>query len=152
VSKTSAQFFKVSENEINWASIGFLFAFVVASPLTVFTLHKGPKPAILAASLLILFGNWLRYCGAKVGQFAVVMTGQVLIGLAQPFVLSAPTKFSDMWFSEKGRTSATALASLANPLGGAVRLFMCCRFVLIDIACPIAFPDMDHQGRQKRPI
>jgi MFS transporter, FLVCR family, MFS-domain-containing protein 7 len=49
------------------------------------------------------------------------MTGQILIGFAQPFVLSAPTTFSDLWFTERGRTSATAVASLANPLGGAVR-------------------------------
>jgi hypothetical protein len=50
------------------------------------------------------------------------MTGQVLIGLAQPFVLAAPTRFSDQWFTDKGRTTATAIASLANPFGGAVSL------------------------------
>lgn len=48
------------------------------------------------------------------------MTGQILIGLAQPFVLSAPTRYSDLWFSPNGRVSATALASLANPFGGAL--------------------------------
>lgn len=48
------------------------------------------------------------------------MFGQVLIGLAQPFVLSAPTRFSDLWFTPRGRVSATAAASLANPLGGAL--------------------------------
>jgi MFS family permease len=48
------------------------------------------------------------------------MFGQVLVGLAQPFVLSAPTRYSDLWFSERGRVSATAVASLANPFGGAL--------------------------------
>lgn len=48
------------------------------------------------------------------------MFGQILIGLAQPFVLSAPTRFSDLWFSPRGRVSATAIASLANPFGGAL--------------------------------
>jgi MFS transporter, FLVCR family, MFS-domain-containing protein 7 len=48
------------------------------------------------------------------------MFGQTLVGLAQPFVLSAPTRYSDLWFSERGRVSATAVASLANPLGGAL--------------------------------
>ena len=48
------------------------------------------------------------------------MFGQILIGLSQPFCLSAPTKYSDEWFSGRGRTSATALATLANPLGGAI--------------------------------
>jgi hypothetical protein len=32
VSKTSAQYFKVTENTINWLSTGFLFAFAVAAP------------------------------------------------------------------------------------------------------------------------
>lgn len=48
------------------------------------------------------------------------MFGQILIGLAQPFCLSAPTRYSDLWFSDRGRTSATAVATLANPLGAAL--------------------------------
>lgn len=48
------------------------------------------------------------------------MFGQILIGIAQPFVLAAPTRYSDLWFTERGRISATALASLANPFGGAL--------------------------------
>ena len=74
----------------------------------------------MAASILILCGNWIRYVGARLGLFPVVMTAQILIGMAQPFVLAAPTRFSDLWFTDKGRTTATAVASLANALGGAV--------------------------------
>jgi len=48
------------------------------------------------------------------------MTGQILIGLAQPFVLSSPTHYSSLWFTPAGRISATAITSLANPLGGAL--------------------------------
>jgi FLVCR family MFS transporter 7 len=48
------------------------------------------------------------------------MFGQILTGLAQPFVLSAPTRYSDLWFTNKGRVTATAVMSLANPLGGAL--------------------------------
>jgi MFS transporter, FLVCR family, MFS-domain-containing protein 7 len=74
--------------------------------------------------MLILAGSWVRYIGANTQQFAVVMTGQILIGLGQPFVLAAPTRYSDLWFTEKGRVSATAVASLANPLGGAVSFYI----------------------------
>lgn len=48
------------------------------------------------------------------------MFGQILTGFAQPFVLAAPTRYSDLWFSNRGRVAATALMSMANPLGGAV--------------------------------
>jgi hypothetical protein len=72
--------------------------------------------------MLLLVGNWLRYAGTRAndGNFGLAMFGQILIGLAQPFCLCAPTRYSDLWFSDRGRTSATALASLANPLGAAL--------------------------------
>jgi FLVCR family MFS transporter 7 len=88
----------------------------------MWVLNRGPKQAILWASVFLLFGNWVRYVGTRAtgGHYGVVMFGQILTGLAQPFVLSAPTRYSDLWFTERGRVSATAVASLANPFGGAV--------------------------------
>ncbi|KAL3457574.1 major facilitator superfamily domain-containing protein [Aspergillus heterothallicus] len=123
VSTTAAEYYDVSESAINWLSTGYLFAFCVASPAVIFTLNKGgPKPAIIVTSALLLVGNWIRYAGAKAkgGIFGVTMFGQILIGLAQPFCLSAPTRYSDLWFTDRGRTSATAVATLANPLGAAL--------------------------------
>ncbi|KAF2104371.1 MFS general substrate transporter [Rhizodiscina lignyota] len=122
LSTTSAEYFDVSETAINWLSTGFLFAFVIVSPVVIWTLNRGPKEAIIVSSILILIGNWIRYAGARAtgGHFGVVMFGQILIGFAQPFVLSAPTRYSDLWFSDKGRISATAVVSLSNPFGGAL--------------------------------
>jgi FLVCR family MFS transporter 7 len=67
-----------------------------------------------------LIGNWIRYGGTRSNNFGVVIFGQIIIGFAQPFVLAAPTRFSDLWFTDRGRISATAVASLANPFGGAL--------------------------------
>ncbi|OQE24701.1 hypothetical protein PENSTE_c007G01692 [Penicillium steckii] len=123
ISTTAADYFDVSESAINWLSTGYLFAFCIASPFVIWVLNKGgPKPAIIITSSFLLVGNWLRYAGTKAngGIFGLVMFGQILIGLAQPFCLCAPTRYSDLWFSDKGRTSATAVASLANPLGAAI--------------------------------
>lgn len=123
ISTTTADYFQVSESAINWLSTGYLFAFCVASPFVIWVLNKGgPKPAIITTASFLLVGNWLRYAGTKAngGIFGLVMFGQILIGLAQPFCLCAPTRYSDLWFSDKGRTSATAVASLANPLGAAI--------------------------------
>lgn len=121
VSNTAATYFNTSETIINWLSTAFLFAFVVATPLTFWTLSKhGPKMAITISACFILAGNWVKYGGAKSNNFPAVMVGQLLIGFAQPFVLSCPTTFSDIWFSASGRTTATAIASLANPFGAAL--------------------------------
>lgn len=48
------------------------------------------------------------------------MVGQILIGVAQPFILSVPTYYSDLWFTSTGRISATALVSMSNPFGAAL--------------------------------
>ncbi|KAK5682633.1 hypothetical protein LTS10_005761 [Elasticomyces elasticus] len=132
LSTTSAAYFGVSEASINWLSTGFLFAFIPMAPLVILTLNKGgPKRAIIISSALVLTGNWIRYLGTRYpkhlsgreqgsGTFGVVMLGQILIGFAQPFVLAAPTRYSALWFSDSGRVSATAFASLANPFGAAL--------------------------------
>lgn len=52
--------------------------------------------------------------------FLICRTYQQPSGFSQPFVLCAPTRYSQSWFSDTGRVSATALASLANPFGGAL--------------------------------
>ncbi|WWC72873.1 uncharacterized protein I206_106837 [Kwoniella pini CBS 10737] len=128
VSKTSSEYFNVNENDINWLSTGFLFAFVISSPIALWILNfKGCKYSMCLSSILLIIGNWLRYLGSKLGNnnknnttFGLVIFGQIIIGFSQPFVLSAPTRLSHQWFSEKSRITATALASLCNPLGGAL--------------------------------
>lgn len=119
---TAADFFDTSEAAINWLSTAFLLAFVAVVPFVIYTLHWGPKPSILAASILMLVGNWIRYGGVKAQShsFGVVMFGQILIGFSQPFVLAAPTRYSDLWLTSRGRVAATALMSLANPFGAAL--------------------------------
>lgn len=91
-------------------------------PVVIYVLHLGPKISIIVASVLILVGNWIRYGGVMTSppNFGVVMLGQILIGFGQPFVLSAPTRYSDLWFTNQGRVAATAIMSLANPLGAAL--------------------------------
>ncbi|KAM0276366.1 hypothetical protein ACHAQH_006814 [Verticillium albo-atrum] len=123
VASSAATYYNVTESSINWLSTAFLFSFVVISPVTIKILHMGPKLSIMVAAALVLVGNWVRYGGShssKGGTYGVVMFGQILTGLAQPFVLAAPTRYSDLWFTNRGRVGATALMSLANPFGAAI--------------------------------
>ena len=122
-STTSADFFQVPITSVNWLGTAFLLAFVAAAPATIYVLDRyGTKTAILVASVLVCIGNWIRYAGCRADQhrYGVVMFGQILIGLSQPFVLALPPRYSEQWFTASGRIAATALPSLANPLGGAL--------------------------------
>lgn len=119
----SAEYYGVGLETINWISTAFFLAFVVVFPLAIATIHRGPKPAFLVAAFLMLIGNWVRYAGSTKtdgGQIAYAMAGEILIGFSQPFILAAPTRYSDLWFTDRGRVAATAVTSLANPLGGAL--------------------------------
>ncbi|KAI5295333.1 hypothetical protein KEM55_006237, partial [Ascosphaera atra] len=121
LSDTTAQYFRTSEAEVNWMSTAFLFSFAFATPGVIWCMERfGPKPSIVTSAVLLILGNWVRYAGTQTRIFGVAMFGQIVIGISQPFFLSIPTKYSDMWFSDKGRTSATAIVSLSNPLGGAL--------------------------------
>jgi MFS transporter, FLVCR family, MFS-domain-containing protein 7 len=121
VSDSAATFFTTTESVINWASTAFLFAFCVATPFTSWTLHRyGPRLAIIIAAVLTLAGNGIKYGGTQSSHFAVMMVGQLLVGLAQPFALASATSYSNLWFTPQGRTTATALISLANPFGAAI--------------------------------
>lgn len=122
VASIAAEFFNTTESAVNWFSTAVLFSFVAMVPIVIYTLHWGPKPSILTAALLMLVGNWIRYAGVKASSpnFGVVMFGQIMLGFAQPFVLAGPTRYSDMWFTNRGRVAATALMSLSNPFGAAV--------------------------------
>lgn len=121
VSSTASQFFNTSESTINWLSTAYLFAFVPASVVSSYVLHRyGCKMSIMAAAALLLVGSWVKYGATYRSNFAGVMFGQLLLGFAQPFVLASPTSYSNIWFSPQGRTTATAVASLSNPFGAAL--------------------------------
>ncbi|KAF4122814.1 Major Facilitator Superfamily [Geosmithia morbida] len=123
VATKAASYYDVSESAINWISTAFFLAFVAMSPLTILVLHRSVRLSFICAGVLILVGNWVRYAGSASrsgGHYAYAMAGEVLVGFAQPFILAAPARYSDLWFSNRGRVAATAVMSLANPFGGAL--------------------------------
>lgn len=122
LSSLTAQWFGLSSQApVNWLSTVVLFAYVAATPAVLYVLEKHSlKTALYACAALLVVGSWLRYAGTYTQKYGLVMAGQVLIGLAQPFALSTPTHFTNSWFTSRSRVSANAIASIANPLGGAV--------------------------------
>lgn len=122
ISNYTADYFNLnSESPVNWLSTVILFSFIVVSPIVWWVLIKrGTKTALIICGVLTIIGNWLRYAGTVKKLFGLVMFGQILIGFAQPFALSSPAYYTDIWFTSRSRVSANSIASLANPLGGAI--------------------------------
>ncbi|EDO47643.1 predicted protein, partial [Nematostella vectensis] len=123
IADKSAKFYNTSLSGINWLSIIYLvvcmcFGLCASWMLDTWGLRAG-----------VLTGAWLNGTGAGVRiigslhfvpskyRFAVVMVGQGLASLAQPFILNSPTKLAATWFAANERATANMFASLANPLG-----------------------------------
>lgn len=121
VSPLSAEYFGVSVEAIDWFSTASALIYAPVAPFVIWVLNKGgPKLGIIVSAVTLVVGNWIRYAGTKIHSFPVVMVGTIIMGAGQPFVLSSPTRYSRMWFTDRGRTSATAVATLAEALGSGV--------------------------------
>ncbi|KAJ7901776.1 major facilitator superfamily domain-containing protein [Mycena olivaceomarginata] len=76
-----------------------------------------------AATLLI--SAWIRYAGtvhslSSGGAYALLFVGQFFAAIAQPIFQVIGPKYSETWFDLKGRTTATMILAIANPIGGAL--------------------------------
>ncbi|XP_036932100.1 solute carrier family 49 member A3 isoform X2 [Acanthopagrus latus] len=123
VADQSAQYLRVSLEEINWLSLVYM---VVAIPLSFGTTWMldtlGLRITLILGSWLNMFGALLRFCGTPLDEsyvplYPVVMLGQTLGAIAQPLIIFTPTKLAALWFPDHQRATANMIASMSNPLG-----------------------------------
>nr|XP_053627532.1 uncharacterized protein B0416.5-like [Cherax quadricarinatus] len=124
VSYKAADYFKVPVAGINWFSLVYLFVSIPFCFISTFIVNAlGLRPSIQIGSALNCLGAVIRGISTSGlipscrAQYAVCITGQVLAGMAQSFLLFIPTKVSQLWFPENSRTLSTTVLSLSNPLG-----------------------------------
>ncbi len=66
-------------------------------------------------AILMIAGAVIK--GLSGNSFTMVVTGQVILAIAQPFVINAPTAVAARWFPVKERAIATGMATLAQYIG-----------------------------------
>ena len=118
LAETAMVWFKVDFPTLNYLSIASNLVFLVPAPFTIWILNKfGPKTGILIACFFAVIGNWVIYIGTMKHSFSINIAGTIIHTIAMPFALCAPTRYSRQWFDDHGRVLATALPSLAYPMG-----------------------------------
>ncbi|KAK3708052.1 hypothetical protein LTR37_011745 [Vermiconidia calcicola] len=118
VSTTATEWFDISYAQLNGLSIASSLVFLVPAPFVIWIFNaKGPKLSIIVACILTVLGNWVAYAATRAQNFPGNVVGIIISSLAAPFIMSAPTRYSRQWFGDRSRTFATALQSLAYPLG-----------------------------------
>ncbi|KAI9442617.1 MFS general substrate transporter [Lactarius indigo] len=77
----------------------------------------GLRKLVVLLPAVLLLSAWVRYAGtarslSKHGAYTLIIIGQ------QPVYQILAPKYSERWFDLKGRTTATMIISIANPIGG----------------------------------
>ncbi|KAI0742681.1 MFS general substrate transporter [Daedaleopsis nitida] len=85
----------------------------------------GVRGTSYIGAVLFVISAWVRYAGTaksltKDGSLALIMLGQLIAGFSVPIFQILIPSYSERWFDLKGRTTATMIMGLANPIGNAV--------------------------------
>lgn len=129
VSDSAAEYLNCSNTVVNLTSILYFVAYVVMAPISGWMFEKhGIKHSLLFGGALQIVGSWLRFFAHFVdsspshagGRLALTLVGQIIGASAQPFFLNTPPKFAALWFSERGRTTATMIGTVANAFAAAL--------------------------------
>jgi len=113
-------------DQVNWLSNVTNVVYLPASAIVPLVCSRwGIRRTCDVGAIFLVLAAWIRYAGtahslSKEGSYALIMVAQILGGFAQPFFQVLPAKYSETWFDLKGRTTATMVMSVANPIGGAI--------------------------------
>ena len=125
----TGQFYSINYDYVNYLSLVYL---IMATPAGFFSFWLIDNFGVRSS---INIGTWLNFIGSGVrmlsaidsadatplipmnSKYTVLMIGQCLCALAQPFIVFVSTKFANTWFAEDQRALANTLALGSNTLG-----------------------------------
>jgi Na+/melibiose symporter-like transporter len=84
-------------------------------PASYFIDTYGIVRGVGTGAILMIIGGAIK--GFSGNSFTMALTGQVILAIAQPFVINASTAVAARWFPVKERATATGLATLAQYIG-----------------------------------
>ena len=117
----AARDFGDSKNAIGWLAQVFPLLYVVLALPAGLALDRWFRGTLAGGAALTAFGSLVRLVSAT---FAWALAGQLLIAVAQPFVLNALTKTATGYLPPRSRPNGIAVASAAQFLGAVVALAM----------------------------
>lgn len=118
VSKTIAEIYMVDDIVVNACVLIFLIAFIVMNFVTVQALEYSVSKTFKFCAFMIILGSWVRYAAIMMtDNFYLLLVGQALIAIFQPFLGNAASKVATSWFADDERAIATTIGSLSIPLG-----------------------------------
>ena len=121
ITTASARHYGVSESDIGWLSEIFPLLYVLLAVPAAAALDRWFRPALAGGAGLTAIGGVLRLGGST---FAWALAGQLLIAIAQPFVLNAVTGVASSYLKPTSRPLGISLGSAGIFLGILISLVL----------------------------
>jgi MFS family permease len=121
IERAAEVFYQGSFNPLSFFNIDFLassymiFYLIMCIPASYFIYRFGIVKGVGTGAILLTAGAAIK--GFSGNSFTMVIAGQVLMAVAQPFIINSPTAVAARWFPVKERAIATGLATLAQYIG-----------------------------------
>ena len=130
-STTCAKAYSVSDEVVSCCVIVFLAGAVFLNMFSSPALERfGMARTFKVCAVFIILGAWIRYFAlAWAGNFHLLLIGQTLPAIAQPFLLNGVSKVATQWFGDNERNVATAIGGLADQVGNLLGLVLAPFFV-----------------------
>jgi MFS family permease len=128
IARAADVFYKGRFNPASLFNVDFLASsymiiyLIVCIPASYIIDTYGIVKGVGFGAILMIIGAALK--GLSGNSFSMVISGQVLLAIAQPFVINAPTAVAARWFPVKERAMATGLATLAQYIGITVAMII----------------------------
>ncbi|KAF8972983.1 major facilitator superfamily domain-containing protein [Flammula alnicola] len=126
ISNNTAAEFSISLDAVNW--LGNIVALVylpTALLIPTITSRYGIRICCQIGAVTLVLAAWIRYAGtarslSPNAAYVLLIVGQFFASIAQPIYQVIGPKYSETWFNLNGRTTATMIIAISNPVGGAL--------------------------------
>ncbi|KAF8629891.1 hypothetical protein AX15_003247 [Amanita polypyramis BW_CC] len=126
ISTQASADFRITLEEVNWLGNIVSCVYLPTSLLVPVVVSKyGISRCCQIGAAALILSAWIRYAGTVhtlTGDraYALLIIGQVFAAIAQPIYQVLGPKYSEIWFDLKGRTTATTVIAISNPIGSAI--------------------------------
>lgn len=131
IATTTSAAFGVSTSFVNMLAMCYMVLYIPFTfPASHFIDRLGCRPALLLGVLLTACGAGLRIAGGSLNTGGspygawVLLAGQSLAAVGQPFITNMPPKLAHVWFPKHQQTGADTIASMSAAFGAAVGMLL----------------------------
>lgn len=122
IATETSTFFNITLLQVNILGIISLLLYVPCTVLAIWTYRRLSLRNGMIVAAVINLGMWIRLFALITPHqgYAALVVSQIFPAIAGPFFMNMPADFASRWFAPEQRDIATAICSMANPLGTAV--------------------------------